>query len=69
VGALAAFRAAIHCKPDCASAHINLVALLLKRGQRDEALTHLHYAAKLNPQDHAPKELLEQLLKQTGAAN
>ena len=49
-------------KTDYGAAHFNLAALLLKRGQKDEALVHLRHAIRLNPSDRGAQWLLDQVL-------
>jgi tetratricopeptide (TPR) repeat protein len=63
-GAIAAFRAAINCTPDEGRAHFNLAKLLVKKGQRDDALVHLRHAVRLNPTDPAARMLLKQVENQ-----
>lgn len=53
-------RAVIALDPEHAGAHLYLGDLLLRSGQRDEALVHLRRAAELAPDDPRAVQLLEQ---------
>jgi predicted Zn-dependent protease len=62
--ALAEFEAAVAAEPDFAQSHINLAALLLRRGQPERARALLDKASRLpiDPQEGAQIVKLQRLL-------
>jgi Flp pilus assembly protein TadD len=56
-------RRALEIYPDYAQIHYNLAVLLVKRGARDEAVTHLERAIALAPGNPRPRALLDQLTR------
>jgi tetratricopeptide (TPR) repeat protein len=55
-------RSVIRLEPDHPGAHLYLGDLLLKSGEREEALAHLRRAVELDPDDPRAQELLERAL-------
>jgi Flp pilus assembly protein TadD len=53
----------VRYKPDFAEAHKALGSLLLERGEAAQALSHLQWAVRLNPEDRDSRMLLEQAQK------
>lgn len=62
-GAQAALRDALRCRPDFAPAHVDLAEFLHQEGKTTEALTHLHAALLIQPDDERAKELLRKLVE------
>ena len=61
VGALEAFRAAVHYKPDYSALHVELAELLHQTQQDKEAIEEIRQALQLNPDDERAKQLRDKL--------
>jgi tetratricopeptide (TPR) repeat protein len=55
------FRRAIDLQPTFVSARIHLALVLLRLGQNEEALTHLRYVLKLDPDNPAVRKLMSSM--------
>jgi tetratricopeptide (TPR) repeat protein len=58
-GAIESYRAAVRHKPDHAAAHLDLSVLLIKRGEKAKALTHLRSAVQADPSNVRARQLLD----------
>jgi tetratricopeptide (TPR) repeat protein len=63
--AIEAWQAALNCKPNYVEAHLDLAEALAQEGQSADALSHVRYAAQLNPSNQKAKNLLEQMQRVT----